>query len=467
VAEVFSESWDPRTWLAVAGPVTHEQRPPSLDRPLSGREQWPSRPILLSLPNAMPLALAAAAGVLVLGAVAAHLARPAAVVVAQAAPTAMAAAAAPAPHTVRRTLLLSGASYLAAALVSSGLSKADAEAAAAAARPALATVGETRVALTLGNTGGSAGNSTGGAATLDRLEASNADSSGVVVIPAAHGTFAASPVAAQLTSRVVVRHGTMDADSFYSSAVAAGITDSLIPMFAKSLAFDFDFQREVGSGDAFEAAFDQPVDGGGQPVGPPTLLYAALSTSAKSAAVYRFAPAGGAPEWFDGSGRSIVRALMRTPVDGARVSSTFGMRVHPVLGFMKMHKGTDFAAPIGTPIYAAGNGVIEFAGPKGPNGNFVKLLHDNKWETLYLHMNRFAANIVTGNRVVQGQQLGEIGTTGRSTGPHLHYEVHIDNVPVDSMSIHTEAGRTLSGAALIAFGKQRDRVDVSRAAQAN
>ena len=141
------------------------------------------------------------------------------------------------------------------------------------------------------------------------------------------------------------------------------------------------------------------------------------------------------------------------------------MRVHPVLGFMKMHKGTDFAAPIGTPIYAAGNAIIEFAGPKGPNGNFVKLMHDNKWETLYLHMNKFAPNIVTGNRVVQGQQLGEIGTTGRSTGPHLHYEVHIDGQPVDSMSIRTEAGRTLGGPALVAFGKERDRIDVSRAAQ--
>jgi len=458
VAESFSESWDPRTWITVAGPVHQDQLSLSYAQPWYARGPWFSRPMSLSPSNAMPVALALSAGVLLLGAVTAHLARPASVTSGQALPAAVASAA-PIPRTMRRTLLLSGAGDLVAALVSSGVPKADADAAAAAARPALRADGETRVALTLG--------SSGGAVTLDRLEASNADSSGVVVTPAGLGAFAASPVAAQLTSRVVVRHGTMDADSFYSSAVSAGITDSLIPMFAKALAFDFDFQREVGSGDAFEAAFDQPVDANSQPVGPPTLLYAALSTGVKSAAVYRFAPDGGAPEWFDGSGRSVVRALMRTPVDGARVSSTFGMRVHPIEGFMKMHKGTDFAAPIGTPIYAAGSGVIEFAAMKGPNGNFVKLLHDNKWETLYLHLNRFAPGIVPGSRVVQGQQIGEIGTTGHSTGPHLHYEVHIDNVPVDSMSIHTEAGRTLSGAALIAFGKQRDRVDVSRAAQSN
>ncbi len=362
------------------------------------------------------------------------------------------------PH-IRRTLVLSGANDLADALMTSGIARAEAEAAAAAARPSLQPGGEIRAVLTL--------TKADGATTLDRLEASNPDSSGVVVSPTARGVFVASPVAAQLSSKIVVRRGTMDADSFYSSAVAAGVTDSLIPEFAKALAFDFDFQREVRSGDAFEAAFSQPVDSAGNPVGAPTLLYAALSTATKSAAVYSFAPDGKKSEWFDGSGRSIIRALMRTPVDGARVSSTFGMRVHPVLGFMKMHKGTDFAAPIGTPIYAAGNGTVTWSGMKGPNGNLVIIRHDNGWLTYYLHQNRILPQITVGARVMQGQQIGEIGTTGRSTGPHLHYEVHINDVPVDSMSIKTEAGQTLSGAALIAFGKARDRIDVSRAGQAS
>src|SRR5690606_25925726 len=141
---------------------------------------------------------------------------------------------------------------------------------------------------------------------------------------------------------------------------------------------------------------------------------------------YRFTPEGEEPGWFDGNGRSIVRAFMRTPIDGARVSSSFGYRKHPILGYQKLHRGVDFAAPIGTPIYAAGDATVEFAGPKGPNGNFVALRHDNGWRTLYLHMNAFGEGIVAGARVRQGQRVGEVGTTGRSTGPHLHYEVHIN-----------------------------------------
>ena len=158
---------------------------------------------------------------------------------------------------------------------------------------------------------------------------------------------------------------------------------------------------------------------------------------------------------------------MRTPVDGARVSSKFGFRIHPVLGYQKLHKGTDFAAPIGTPIFAAGNAVVEWAAMKGPNGNLTILRHDNGWQTYYLHQSRFMPGIVPGAHVAQGQQIGEIGTTGRSTGPHLHYEVHIAGEPVDPLGIQTDAGSTLTGPALVAFAKERDRIDVSRAGQAS
>jgi murein DD-endopeptidase MepM/ murein hydrolase activator NlpD len=255
----------------------------------------------------------------------------------------------------------------------------------------------------------------------------------------------------------------MDADSFYSSAVAAGVIDSLIPDFAAALAFDFDFQREVRKGDAFEAAFEQRVDRDGRPIGPPRLLYAALSTQVKAAAVYRYTPPGGEPSWFDGDGRSIKRALLRTPVDAARVSSSFGYRIHPILGFAKLHRGTDFAAPTGTPIYASGDATVEFAGPKGANGNFVRLKHTNGWETLYLHMSAFGAGIASGATVAQGQEVGLVGTTGRSTGPHLHYELHIDGEPVDPMSVQTESAPPLAGPALTGFKHERDRIDVSRA----
>ncbi len=441
------DSWDPRTWLADWQP--------------SGDAAPARRPaVALRLPGGgdrrMPIAFGAALAVLAVGALTARLSR-----TDTPADTQVAGATAPAtpqgPPQIKRTLVLSGVGDLAEALRTSGLGNADAEAAAAAARPALAPAGEIRAILTLDQKDGKP--------SLARLDASNPDSSGVVVSPVAPGVFTASRVAAQLTEKIIVRRGTMDADSFYSSAVAAGVIDSLIPVFAKALAFDFDFQREVRAGDAFEAAFSQPVDSAGNPVGAPTLLYAALSTATKSAAVYRFAEPGGAPQWFDGSGRSIVRALMRTPVDGARVSSSFGFRIHPVLGFAKLHKGTDFAAPTGTPIYASGNGVVTWSGMKGANGNLVILRHDNGWATYYLHQNRIRPEVTVGARVGQGQAIGEVGTTGRSTGPHLHYEVHIDNQPVDPLSIRTEGGRILSGQALIAFGKERDRIDVNRAGQ--
>lgn len=258
--------------------------------------------------------------------------------------------------------------------------------------------------------------------------------------------------------------GELDGESFYSSAVAAGVSDVLVGPFANAFRYDFDIQREVAPGDIFEAGFEERVNADGEPVGAPRLVYASLATAAKTRALYLYQLPGDAEaEWFDSSGRSSRRALMRTPVDAARISSGFGMRGHPILGFRKMHRGTDFAAPTGTPIFAAGDATVSFAGMKGANGNFVRLRHDNGWETLYLHMNRIAPAIIPGSRVAQGMQIGEVGTTGRSTGPHLHYEVHIDGQAVDPMSIETGGGRSIPTAAMVGFRKIRDAIDAKRA----
>jgi len=404
----------------------------------------------------MPIAIGVSVAILAVGAVTARLTRTADAP-AVTAPVAVAAPVAPplGAQEAQRTLALAGVGDLRAILRASGIAEADARAADAAVRGAMSDGGELRAVLTL--------SSAGAEPVLTRLQVSHPDGSGVIVSRDAAGGYAAVQVAADLTTRVVVRTGRMDADSFYSSAVAAGITDSLIPDFAKALAFDFDFQREVGAGDAFEAAFSQAYNAQGQAVGAPTLLYASLTTQTKSATVYRFDGAGEDGEWFDGSGRSVVRSLMRTPIDGARVSSRFGRRVHPVLGFQKMHNGTDFAAPTGTAIFASGNATVTWSGMKGANGNLVVLQHDNGWLTYYLHQNRIMPEVVVGARVSQGQKIGEVGTTGRSTGPHLHYEIRIDGQPVDSMSIQVDEGRTLSGPALIAFGKVREAIDLSRA----
>jgi murein DD-endopeptidase MepM/ murein hydrolase activator NlpD len=223
-------------------------------------------------------------------------------------------------------------------------------------------------------------------------------------------------------------------------------------------------QREVAPGDIFEVAFEQSYNPSNEPVGVPRLVYVSLRTATMSRSLYRFTPPNEREAgWFDGNGSSTVRALMRTPVDSARISSQFGMRTHPILGYQKLHRGTDFAAPTGTPVFASGNATVEFAGPKGANGNFIRLHHDNGWQTLYLHLNRILPGVAPGSKVLQGQQIGEIGTTGRSTGPHLHYEVHIDGQPVDPLQIQMGEGKSLSGPALTAFHKQRDAIDTQRA----
>lgn len=446
MAGAFVDSYDPRAWAATWQP------PGAIS---SGEPGTPEARGRLA-------ALGIAAALLVAGASAAWLSRPAQIGNG-AAEEEVAAGTSRAADTVagevRRTLVLSRSTDLDGALKTLGLPDDLVARLLDAALPALNQTGEVRAVVVMTPAAGSM--------ALDRLEASNNDSSGVVVRRLASGELQVSRVAAQLSTRIVVQHGTMDGDSFYSSAIAAGIPNSVIPVFAKALAFDFNFQTEVAAGDAFEAAYKQQVNAAGEAMGTPELVYASLTTNNKAASVYRVDdPAGGEDQWFDSAGRSIVRSLMRTPVDGARVSSKFGMRFHPVLHFAKLHGGIDFAAPTGTPIYAAGSGTIEFAAPKGANGNFVALRHDNGWRTLYLHLNRFADGIAAGVRVTQGQRIGDVGTTGRSTGPHLHYEVHIDGEKVDPLSIPVEnSGRTLSGAELIAFEKTRDQIDVARAAQ--
>lgn len=353
----------------------------------------------------------------------------------------------------RRSLVVPSLDELDSTLIAFGIARSDAE---QAVRLVRLPAGETRLDLAF--------TPARGGARLRELTARKADGGGVLLTAGAPGRFTATSLAAHLSRQLRFVRGELDGQSFYSSAVAAGINDVLVGEFANAFRYDFDMQREVAEGDVFEAGFEQQITEQGEPVGLPVLVYASLSTSAKARALYRFQPGKAAAEWVDASGRSSRRSLMRTPVEAARISSGFGMRDHPILGFAKMHKGTDFAAPTGTPIFAAGDAVVEFAGPKGPNGNFVKLRHDNGWETLYLHMNRIWEGVAAGVRVGQGQQIGEVGTTGRSTGPHLHYEVHIAGSPVDPLSIETGGGRTLTGGALAAFRRVRDKVDAGRIA---
>ncbi|WP_436031779.1 peptidoglycan DD-metalloendopeptidase family protein [Caulobacter sp. LjRoot300] len=317
--------------------------------------------------------------------------------------------------------------------------------------------GELRVSLTFPN---------GKADDVERIELRRPDGSGFVIHPDHNGRLVAEDLASDLQVRIKVVRGEMDANSFYSSAVAAGVVDSLVSDFAGAFAFDFDFQREIRPGDIFEAAFEQKVDGRGDVVGAERLVYASLQTQTKSRALYLFQPPGDTkPSWFDGNGASVARGLMRTPVEGARITSSFGPRVHPVLGYTRVHKGTDFAVPVGTTVYASGDGVVDFVGPHGGHGNFIRIRHSPELQTAYAHLSGYASGVVVGAAVRQGQAIGLSGNTGLSSGPHLHYEVIVRDVQVDPMAFQTTSRRSLNGEALVAFCKARDRLDALRAAQ--
>ena len=241
-------------------------------------------------------------------------------------------------------------------------------------------------------------------------------------------------------------------NSLYVDAKAAGVPDAVILDLIKMYSWNVDFQREIHSGDQFEVMYEEYRTEDGKVVrGKGNIVYAKLMLGSQNMPFYRFEDARGDADYYDDKGRSAKKPLMKTPVDGARLSSGFGMRKHPVLGFSKMHKGVDFAAPRGTPIYAAGDGRIVKIGPFSTYGNYIRLRHRAGLETAYAHMSRFKSGLHSGSRVKQGQIIGYIGTTGRSTGPHLHYEVIANNLQVNPASVKLPTGRALKGKELKTF----------------
>jgi len=233
--------------------------------------------------------------------------------------------------------------------------------------------------------------------------------------------------------------------SLYEAAVAAEMPIDVLMDLVRVFSYDVDFQRDIQPGDRFEVLFDGFDDEFGQRVRNGDIHYASMTLSGKTIAFYRFTPSSGVTDYFAQDGRSVRKTLMRTPIDGARLSSGFGNRRHPILGYNRMHKGVDFAAPTGTPIMAAGDGVVEQAAPFGAYGNYVRIRHNNSIKTAYAHMSRFAKGVRAGTRVRQGQIIAYVGTTGRSTGPHLHYEVLVDGRQVNPMSVKLPAGEQLAG----------------------
>jgi murein DD-endopeptidase MepM/ murein hydrolase activator NlpD len=242
----------------------------------------------------------------------------------------------------------------------------------------------------------------------------------------------------------------------YSTAKDNKIPDYIVSEFTRVFSYDVDFQRQVKASDKFEVFFGNPFTG--TSAKRKVLHYAKLTSDGESRIYYRFTTADGQTGYFDDNGRSASRSLLKTPVSGARLTSGFGMRVHPLLGYSKMHAGVDFGAPQGTPIHSAGDGVIAQAGREQGFGNTIIIKHNDRYKTLYGHMSRFAEGIRAGVHVNQGQVIGYVGSTGRSTGPHLHYEVRIDDRPVNPTSIRTAGGKQLSGKDLLAFRINKQKV---------
>ncbi|MBP5857918.1 M23 family metallopeptidase [Marivibrio halodurans] len=266
----------------------------------------------------------------------------------------------------------------------------------------------------------------------------------------AEKTFLANATDRPVITRLSRSEGAIDS-SLYNAAVEAGVPMPILGEMINIFSFDIDFQREIQPDDRFALLFEEQRAEDGRLVDTGDVLMAEMTVRGEQRRYYRFEDENGFVDFYDASGRSVRKALLRTPVDGARISSRFGKRTHPILGYTRMHKGMDFAAPTGTPIYAAGDGVVEAAGWNGGYGKYVRIRHNGTYKTAYAHMSRIDSRVKAGTRVRQRQIIGYVGTTGRSTGPHLHYEVHQDGRQVNPQGVKLPTGKVLAGADLTRF----------------
>ena len=247
--------------------------------------------------------------------------------------------------------------------------------------------------------------------------------------------------------------------SLYKSAIDQNIPANTIVEFARIYGFQVDFQRDIRKKDKFQIMYEIFLNEKKQIIETGEILFANLKLSGQDNSLYYF-DVKGSEGHYDKNGKSVKKALMKTPINGARLSSPFGMRKHPIDGFNKMHRGTDFAAPMGTPIMASGDGVVKKAGWCGGGGNCVKIKHNSTYQTVYAHMSKFARGIKSGVRVKQGQIIGYVGSTGKSTGPHLHYEVIVNGKKVNSQKLKLPSGKVLKGKERKLFETKKIKLDV-------
>ncbi len=285
----------------------------------------------------------------------------------------------------------------------------------------------------------------------------------VAVARTEDGQFSAREVEANLRQELRAVSGTID-NSLFESAEREGVPVPVLINMIKAFSWDVDFQRDIQPGDGFEVMFEQFRNDAGETVHEGRMVYGNLILQGKRKPIYLFTTEDGVEDYFDEEGKAARKALLRTPIDGAKLSSGFGQRRHPILGYNRMHRGIDFAAPNGTPIYAAGDGVVDFAGPNAGYGRYVRIRHNDEFSTAYAHISNFAPGMMRGKRVRQGEVIGYVGSTGESTGPHLHYEILRQNEQVNPLTIKVQAGRILAGRDIKRFAAQRGTISNELAA---
>ena len=293
---------------------------------------------------------------------------------------------------------------------------------------------------------------------LQRLQLRASADTDVALERTPDGAFEANKQPRSL-SRQVSGVATEIDSSLFAAGERAGVPARIMLQLIHQYSYAVDFQRDLRTGDQVEIVYERFLEAGGGVAKTGPLLYAALEVQGERLEMYRYTPKDGQTGYFAPDGESVRRLLMRTPIDGARLSSGFGMRKHPIKGYTRMHEGTDFAAPRGTPIYASGNGVVERIGYNGGYGKYIQIDHGHGYMTAYGHMRGFKKGLGRGDRVAQGEVIGYVGNTGQSTGAHLHYEIHKNGEPVNPRGLELPTGRTLTGAELDRFKQAMADID--------
>lgn len=365
------------------------------------------------------------------------------------------------PNAEVRTLTVDPGDNIASVLTDAGVAPADAQSVMNAVQPVFSQR-NLRAGQTLSATFSSSDDETANGDTISpvrllALSFSPSVEHQIVVRLTPEGTYTAQDVEKKLEAHYRHAAATIDS-SLYLAAMQAGIPADVVVEMIHMFSYTVDFQRDVHPGDSFELFFNGYYTPEGQPVKNGDIIAATMILDGKRNTLYRHETAAGI-EYFDAFGRSPKSMLMKTPIDGARITSGFGMRLHPILGYTRMHKGIDFAAPIGTPVMSAGSGTVMFVGVEHGYGNFVLVDHGNGYSTAYAHLLRFSRGLHPGIHVRQGQTIAYVGATGETTGPHLHYEIRVNNAQVNPLRVKIAAGQQLRGKELRTFLAERTNTD--------